>query len=400
MRHIVMSALVVSLLLMTGRGVMFSAQFSTPASQPRVALVMGNAAYQTAPLRNPVHDAADMAMTLRQLGFDVSLLQNAERRAMEDAIEGFNRQLRRGGIGLFYFAGHGVQVEGENYLIPLQARIEREQDVRYEAVPVGRVLAAMEDAGSEVNVVILDACRNNPYARQWRSSQRGLAAVQAMGGVLIAFATQPGGVASDGEGRNGLYTAQLLRHMTTPGLNLESMLKRVRAAVVRATHGKQIPWESSSLISEFFFVPQHDDSSPISPPEQRALWDAVIARNVTKVMDLIKKGVDVNRLDTRAHTAGPNGRRPLNYAALNNDTAMLTALLEAGATINLANRSGFTPLHHAGEAGAREAAALLIAQGANPTLRNKRNQTPIDTAIAFGHPDVAEVMRHARAPSR
>ena len=136
------------------------------------------------------------------------------------------------------------------------------------------------------------------------------------------------------------------------------------------------------------------------PSEQMALWDAVLTGDVTRVMDLVRAGADVNRLDIRASVAGPNGRRPLNYAALQNDTAMITALLNAGALINLSNHSGFTPLHHAGEAGAKDAAALLIAKGADLTLLNRRSQTPIETAIAFGHPDVAEVMRQAIAPSK
>jgi ankyrin repeat protein len=133
---------------------------------------------------------------------------------------------------------------------------------------------------------------------------------------------------------------------------------------------------------------------------QIALWDAVLAGDVPKVMDLVRAGADVNRLDIRTSVAGSNGRRPLNYAALQNDTTMITALLEAGALINLTNHSGFTPLHHAGEAGAKDAAALLMAQGADLTLRNRRAQTPIETALAFGHPDVAEVMRQARVPSK
>jgi ankyrin repeat protein len=141
-------------------------------------------------------------------------------------------------------------------------------------------------------------------------------------------------------------------------------------------------------------------TAPIIPPEQIALWDAVIAGDVTKALVSIKAGADVNGLDTPENVAGPNGRRPLNYAALRNDTAMIAALLDAGALINLANRSGFTPLHHAGEAGSKEAAALLIAQGANLTLRNVRYQTPLETAIAVGHPEVAEIMRQAMTTSK
>jgi ankyrin repeat protein len=134
--------------------------------------------------------------------------------------------------------------------------------------------------------------------------------------------------------------------------------------------------------------------------EQIALWEAVIAGDVTKTIASIKAGADVNGLDTRENIAGPNGRRPLNYAALRNDTAMITALLDAGAMINLANRSGFTPLHHAAEAGSEEAAALLIAKEANLTLRNLHNQTPLETATASHHPAVAEVLRQAMKTSK
>ena len=229
---------------------------ATARAERRTALVIGNAAYELGVLRNSVHDASDMATTLRQLGFEVTLLRDAARRPMLEAIDLFSRQLRQGGVGLFYFAGHGVQVSGENYLIPVDARIGREQDVPYEAVPVGRILGGLEDADNQLNILILDACRDNPFARQWRSSQRGLAALQAARGSLIAYATAPGAIASDGDGRNGLYTMYLLQHMTTPGLSVEHFFKKVREGVVKATKGRQTPWESSLLIGDFFFAPQ------------------------------------------------------------------------------------------------------------------------------------------------
>ena len=236
--------------------------------QRRIALVIGNSAYKfIGKLRNPVNDATDMAAALRSLGFEVTLLKDVDLRQMEDAIDAFNRKLRQGGVGLFYFAGHGVQVEGENYLIPLlKARISREQDVRYDALPVGKVLGAMEDAGNEINVVILDACRDNPFARQWRSSRRGLAPVQSAKGTLIAYATEPGGVSNDGEGENGTYTSHLLRHIKTPDLDVEIMFKRVRAAVLQETNDQQTPWESSSLVGSFSFNPTTSASAPTSPP--------------------------------------------------------------------------------------------------------------------------------------
>jgi hypothetical protein len=222
----------------------------------RQALVIGNGAYQTAPLNNPLNDAEDMATTLKNLGFEVILRKNADQRTMEDAIRYFGRQLRDGGVGLFYFAGHGVQVEGRNYLMPIDARIESESDVKYEAVDAGRVLGKMEDAENQLNIIILDACRNNPYARAFRTDQNGLARMDAPTGSLIAYATAPGEVAADGPERNGIFTKHLIQHMKTPNLAVEQVLKRVRIAVSRQTNGRQIPWESSSLMGDFYFNPQ------------------------------------------------------------------------------------------------------------------------------------------------
>ena len=153
-------------------------------------------------------------------------------------------------------------------------------------------------------------------------------------------------------------------------------------------------------VSLVVFQTSPSQTAPIIPQEQIAVWDAVIAGDVTKAMVSIKAGADVNALDTREKVAGPNGRRALDYAALRNDTAMIAALLDAGGTINLANRSGFTPLHHAGEAGSKEAATLLIAKGASLTLRNIRHQTPIETATAFHHPEVAEILQQAMTNSK
>ena len=142
--------------------------------QPRIALVIGNANYQEDSLSNPRNDATDIANALRGLGFEVTLRLDVNLRAMEDAIDDFNRQLRQGGVGVFYYAGHGVQVNGENYLIPLDAQLSRQNDVRYETLPLGKVLNAMEASATQVNVVIIDACRDNPFYRRWRSGNRSL----------------------------------------------------------------------------------------------------------------------------------------------------------------------------------------------------------------------------------
>jgi uncharacterized caspase-like protein len=150
----------------------------------RTALVIGNNAYQTAPLKNPVNDADDMSRALTSLGFRVTLLKNVDRRAMEDSIRSFGRQLKHGGVGLFYFAGHGMQTEGRNYLIPVNARIESESDIKYEAVDAGFVLGKMEDAANQLNIVVLDACRSNPFSRNFRSREQGLARLDAPTGVV------------------------------------------------------------------------------------------------------------------------------------------------------------------------------------------------------------------------
>ncbi|MBI4641724.1 MAG: caspase family protein [Candidatus Tectomicrobia bacterium] len=236
-----------------------------PAQQRRIALIIGNSAYQVGSLMNPVNDATDIAETLRKLGFTVNLLRDATKRDMEEAIDKFRERLSDGkGIGLFYYAGHGVQVNGENYLVPIGARLEKEIHVKYEAVQVSYVLDSVEYAGNELNIVILDACRNNPFVRSWsrtrsRLQQEGLAAIQWQPlagslGSLIAYSTSPGSVAEDGTSRNGTYTKYLLRYMTTPGLSIERMFKQVRISVMEETGGKQVPWESSSLTGDFYFV--------------------------------------------------------------------------------------------------------------------------------------------------
>ena len=230
---------------------------AAPPQERRVALVIGNGAYKTGPLKNPANDARDMAAALRSLGFEVIERENAGLRQMNEAIDQFWVSLKKGGVGLFFFAGHGLQVSGENYLVPVDARVAMEQDVQYECVNAGKVLGRMENAGNGLNIVILDACRNNPFARSFRGDSRGLAKMDAPTGSLVAFATAPGDVAADGAGKNGLYTSHLLRVLGTPGLKIEDVLKQVRIGVARdsAKMGKrQTPWESSSLMGDFYFT--------------------------------------------------------------------------------------------------------------------------------------------------
>lgn len=228
---------------------------------PRVALVIGNAGYRNAPLANPLNDAHAMADTLRKLGFRVISLENASQKQMYDAVRQFGDGLQ-GGVGLFYYAGHGVQVKGRNYLVPVDADIEREDEVPYKAFDVSQVLAKMEAAHNPLNIVILDACRNNPFAHGSRGGGGGLAQMDAPTGSIVAFATAPGAEAADGSSGNGLYTSQLLRFMSTPGLKVEDVFKRTRVAVKQASGGRQIPWESTSLEGDFFFAAGSAGAAP------------------------------------------------------------------------------------------------------------------------------------------
>lgn len=240
-------------------------QLRQPQNDNRFALVIGNSDYTIGPLKNPVNDAYAMALTLERLGFDVLIRLDVKTKDdMKKAIREFGFKLKQGGTGLFYFAGHGLQVQGFNYLIPVHAEIYSEEEVEYEGVDVGFVLAQMESAQNQMNIVILDACRNNPYARSYRSTTSGLASINAPTGSIIAYATAPGATAMDGIGKNGLYTSILLKQITQEGLKIEEVFKKVRAEVLAGSGGRQVPWESSSLIGDFYFIPPDINMTELS----------------------------------------------------------------------------------------------------------------------------------------
>jgi uncharacterized caspase-like protein len=238
------------------------------ATEQRIALVIGNSAYESGNLINPVNDASDMATALKRLGFEVILKKNVRQRDMEEAIEDFGNRLKRGGVGLFYFAGHGIQINGVNYLIPIGARIKKELDVKFEAVDTSRVLDEMGNANNGLNIIILDACRDNPFGHNFRSLSRGLAIVSsAPEGSFISYATGPGQVAMDGDKRNSPYTAALLKYMNVPGLSIEQVFKNVRISLDGL---KQTPWELSSLKGEFYFHPGMQKTSSVQPETSEA----------------------------------------------------------------------------------------------------------------------------------
>ena len=223
-------------------------------AEQRFALVIGNSGYRTQRLANPKHDADLIAATLETLGFKVTKLIDADLRAMRRAMLRFSRQLRvSDAVGLFYYAGHGVQLDGVNYLIPIGASIEDESEIPVEGLSLNHMLRTMERSPSRINIAILDACRNNPYAGTIRGGTQGLAAVLAPSGSFIAYATAPGKVAYDGKGKNSPYTKALAAALRNPGIVIEEVFRRTRRAVLAATNGKQTPWESSSLTGEFYF---------------------------------------------------------------------------------------------------------------------------------------------------
>ena len=237
----------------------FASEF---ANGRRIALVIGNGSYKTAPLPNPVNDARAISAALKEMNFQVILLENATISQMFNAAREFGDSLRKGDVGLFYYAGHGIQIRGRNYLIPVDANIKREDEVTFNSFDAGQLLEKMETAHSSVNIVILDACRNNPFARSFRSSSQGLAQMDAPVGTYLSFATAPARVASDGKNGNGLYTQYLLKAMRTPGLKIEEVFKRVRVNVMNDSDGLQIPWDNSSLTGDFYFIPPDNVSAP------------------------------------------------------------------------------------------------------------------------------------------
>ncbi len=235
-----------------------------------MALVIGNGAYEAAPLRNPPNDARTMGVALRELGFEVARKENLTQKDMKKEIQAFGQKLLKGGVGVFYYAGHGMQVNGRNYLIPVGAQIEHEKQVEYEAVDVGAVLAEMDNARNRLNIVILDACRDNPFTRSFRSSAQGLASMNAPSGTLVAYATAPGSVASDGAGDNGVYTGELIKTMRVWGLRSRMYSSRCGRRFARQPKVARSRGKSSSLEGDFYFSSSGAVASPAPAPERTA----------------------------------------------------------------------------------------------------------------------------------
>jgi uncharacterized caspase-like protein len=225
----------------------------------RLALVVGCNLYEYAgELKNPLNDARVMKEKLEILGFKVILRENPTLRDLKMTVDDFGIELKNSySVGLFYFAGHGIQVDGHNYLVPVEANLLAERFVEYDCLRADRVLGHMEQCETEVNIVILDACRNNPFERSWGRGMagRGLAMMDAPQGSFIAYATAPGKTASDGEGENGLYTEFLSQEIGAKNLPITQLFQRIRKGVMGKSNNQQIPWEATSLTSDFYFNP-------------------------------------------------------------------------------------------------------------------------------------------------
>lgn len=257
--------------LFTGRS------WAASGDPSRLALVIGNSAYRDGPLINPGNDARAMASLFGQAGFTVDSRLDATRTDMMASIERFGAAIRRPEIKqvVFYYAGHGVQLDWRNYLLPVDAEVDTADQLRQHCVDLGLLLSQLGAAKDKTFIIILDACRNNPFGNAYRPEQKGLAQFDAPVGSLIAYATSPGNVASDGSGKNGLYTENLVRELSMHGTRIEDALKRVRLNVRLTSRGAQIPWETTSLESDVFLF--NDGQTKLSDAELEKQVEADLA---------------------------------------------------------------------------------------------------------------------------
>ncbi|MFH2113184.1 MAG: caspase family protein [Spirochaetota bacterium] len=319
-------ALMVLVIAVATHGI--NAQAQDPNAEIRLALIKGNGEYPNIPLKNPVNDARDLASALGNMGFAVNLVTDGDLAQMSRAIRDFGNSIRRpDAVALFYYSGHGVQFRGANYLIPARADILESDELPFMAINVDQVYAKMDSAGSRMNIIILDACRNNPFPGAERALERGLAVVGTIQPPqsLIVYATSPGKTAQDGEGRNGVFTSAFLKHLAAPGLDAELMIRRVREDVIAATSGNQIPWHNSSITgagfsfagggrlyiasdpvgAEVFIDGQKRGVSPLALTDLPRFVEvevAVRSGNLSSVKKLTLRDATETRLDLRLET--------------------------------------------------------------------------------------------------
>jgi hypothetical protein len=241
----------------------------------KVALIIGNAAYPESKLANPVNDAIAIDEKLSHLGFETIMRTDATNQAMDEALAEFSSELSTHDVALFFFAGHGMQIAGKNYLTAIDTDFHQEIPAKHSSLPLDKVIETMENGSNKTNIIILDACRTNPYERRWRGADSsGLAPVYAPKGMIIGYATSPGQVAHDGNGRNGAYTDAFLRHVSTPDITIEDLFKRIRNTLSSSTRGRQISWEHTSLMGDFYFNYSIVTDELVAEYEESAIADA------------------------------------------------------------------------------------------------------------------------------
>jgi hypothetical protein len=278
------------------------AQPAVPPAGPKVALIIGNGTYAATPLKNPVNDARDISAALTRLGFTVSSVLDGDQKQMKRAIDDFGDKCRGASIALFYYSGHGVQVNGENWLVPVRSEIGEARDIEYEGVQLGRVLGAMETAGAATSVLILDACRNNPFPGAERSASRGLAVVgRKPPESVIIYSTEAGETAADGDGRNGTFTEALLRNLERRELSLNGILMAVNADVRKATDNKQRPARYDNLTRDVYLFPQPVVAVAKPPVAPQAQGSAQVSVSAAKKPTLVvERAYGSVKIETRA----------------------------------------------------------------------------------------------------
>ena len=359
------------------------------------------------PLRNPVNDADSVAQALRECGFTVLQHIDLDLDSMNTAVYNFGQMMEEGGVGLFYYSGHGIQVNGRNYLVPVSAEIQREFQVKTRCFNMDEVLGAMNEAENRVNILILDACRDNPFERRIRSSGRsgGLARMNAPSGTFIAYAPAPGRTADDGDGSNSPFTEALVKEMRTAGSTIEDVFRVVGESVERTTNQEQVPWTASSLRGRpFYFNPLNaiadstsnttnigltsSASTIITAPSRFPLHEAAGQNQIDEVRSLLIMGTEVNAQDNA-------GMSPLHVAARFNAQLTANLLLDQRALVNATDESGNTPLHYAVLYNAYETMEILLRHGADVNATDESGYTPLYTAASRSAHETMEILlRH------
>jgi uncharacterized caspase-like protein len=272
---------------------------ATAQAEKRVALVVGNSAYKEAgKLANPVNDANEIAAALKAAGFEVILGIDVDKRGFDTKVRNFADLMEGADVAIFFYAGHGLQVAGRNYLIPVDAHLQGERDLDFDAENLDFILKQMElNRADKTNIVFLDACRDNPFAQNLARSMgtrsasigKGLAQVETGVGTFIAYSTQPGNVALDGKGKNSPFTTALAKHVREPGRDLTSVMIETRKDVLAATDGKQVPWDHSALTGEFYFNPTAAQRSAATAPADAtgAAAAAAVARDPNETANIV-----------------------------------------------------------------------------------------------------------------